>query len=102
MQPDPLAEAVPVEEIARFPLPGMSVPGAFAFRPDDGLLTCLYSPDKSLTNLLYAFDLDPGALQPLAKGLARVLVSEGDQRAGAVLGRHRLKAEAGQFVDQTS
>ncbi len=63
MQPDPLAEAVPVEEIARFPLPGMSIPSAFAFRPDDGLLTCLYSPDKSLTNLLYAFDLDTGSLR---------------------------------------
>ncbi len=55
---------LPIKEIAHFPLPGMAVPSAFAFRPDDALLTCLYSPDGSLTNQMYAFDLNTGQMRP--------------------------------------
>ncbi len=54
----------PIEAIARYPLPGMAVPTALAFRPDDRLLSCLYSAEGSLTNQVYAFDLQSGALKP--------------------------------------
>ncbi len=46
-----------IEEVARFPGPGMAIPGAFAFSADDGLLTFLFSAEGSLTRQLYARDL---------------------------------------------
>lgn len=49
-------KTLPIEEIARYPLPGMAVPGSLAFSSDDRLITYLYSPEKNLTNQLFAFD----------------------------------------------
>ena len=57
--------ALAVEEIATYPLPGMAVPGDFAFSPDDRLLTYLHSPDESLTRQLYALDLETGTTELL-------------------------------------
>ena len=51
---------IPIEEIAKFPPPGMSMPVAFAFSPDDTLLTYLYGPDRSPIRQLYALDLRTG------------------------------------------
>ena len=56
MTTDDKASAMQIEEIARYPLPGMAIPGALAFSPDDKLITYLFSPDQSLTRELYAFD----------------------------------------------
>ena len=53
---DSSVPSIPIEEIAKYPLPGMAVPGAFAFGPDDKLITYLFSPKASLTRQLYAFD----------------------------------------------
>ena len=36
--------SIPIEEIAKFPSPGMSTPVSFSFSPDDSLLTYLYGP----------------------------------------------------------
>ncbi|MDQ2786578.1 MAG: S9 family peptidase, partial [Chloroflexota bacterium] len=47
---------LPSEDVATYPLPGMAIPGDFAFSPDDRLITYLYSPDESLTRQLYARD----------------------------------------------
>ncbi len=44
------------EDVATYPLPGMAIPGDFAFSPDDRLITYLHSPDESLTRQLYLFD----------------------------------------------
>jgi dipeptidyl-peptidase-4 len=50
-------QQLPIEEIARFPLPGMAFPGSICFSPDGKVLTYLFSPEFSLTRQLFAFDL---------------------------------------------
>ncbi len=55
MPPDQSAR-IPIEEIAKFPPPGMSTPVSFSFSPDDRLLTYLYGPDRSPVRQLYALD----------------------------------------------
>jgi len=57
---DPPTSSLTIEEIARYPLPGMAVPGSPAFSPDDRLVTYLFSPEGSLTRQLYAFDPQTG------------------------------------------
>ncbi len=52
--------AIPIEEIAKFPPPGMSVPVSFSFSPDDSLLTYLYGEDGSPVRKLYALDTETG------------------------------------------
>jgi dipeptidyl-peptidase-4 len=47
---------MPIEVVVSYPLPGMAIPGAIAFSPDDKLITYLLSPDRSLARQLYAFD----------------------------------------------
>jgi dipeptidyl-peptidase 4 len=59
MSNDPI-NPIPVEEIARWPLPGMAYPTSLAFGPDDRLITYLRSPDFGLTNQLYAYDPQTG------------------------------------------
>ena len=59
--PDPHSSAtLPIEEIARYPLPGMAIPGNLAFSPDDRLITYLDSPERSLLRQLYLFDPQTG------------------------------------------
>ncbi|MGD8584881.1 MAG: S9 family peptidase [Chloroflexota bacterium] len=53
---DRLISALPLEEVARRPWPGMAIPGSIQFSPDDELITFLYSPDGTLNRQLYAFD----------------------------------------------
>ena len=48
---------IPIEEVARFPAPGMAVPISCAFSPDDRLVTYLYGPDQSAVRQLYALDI---------------------------------------------
>ena len=59
MPPDQSAR-IPIEEIAKFPPPGMSTPVSFSFSPDDRLLTYLYGPDRSPVRQLYALDTGTG------------------------------------------
>ena len=51
---------IPIEEIAKFPPPGMSTPVSFSFSPDDRLLTYLYGPDQSPIRQLYSLDTNTG------------------------------------------
>lgn len=53
-------QTLPIEEIAKLPLPGNVAPGTFAFSPDDSLLTFLYSPEHTLSQKLFALDLKSG------------------------------------------
>ncbi len=55
-----LPSSFSIEEIARFPLPGMSIPGSIAFSPDGRLIGYLWSEEGSLTRQLYAFDPETG------------------------------------------
>ena len=59
-------DPLPIDEIARFPLPGMSIPDSLAFRPDNKEISYLASPDGGLTTSLYAFDLQTGSHTLLA------------------------------------
>ena len=52
--------SISIEDIARYPLPGMGIPGSLAFCPDDRLITYLHSPEHTLERQLYAFDLNSG------------------------------------------
>ncbi len=47
---------IPIEDVARYPQPGTSLPGALSFAPDAGPILFLDSADGSLTRQLYAFD----------------------------------------------
>ena len=51
---------ITIDEVARFPPPGMAVPVSFAFSPDDRLVTYLYGPDQSPVRQLYAMDIATG------------------------------------------
>ncbi len=57
---DAPASPLTIEEIARYPLPGMAMPGNLAFSPDDRLVTYLFSPEGTLSRQLYAFDPQKG------------------------------------------
>ncbi|MEW5873369.1 MAG: S9 family peptidase [Chloroflexota bacterium] len=58
--PSDTPQEIPLEEAAKYPLPGMAAPGGLAFSPDDRLITYLYSPEGSLARRLYAFDPQRG------------------------------------------
>jgi dipeptidyl-peptidase 4 len=68
-----------VEDIATYPLPGMAVPDAFAFSPDDRLLAYLHSPEYSLARQLSVLDLatgtEPTFVTPPAGGTTDANVS---------------------------
>ena len=51
---------MPIEEVARFPPPGMAVTVSYAFSPDDRPVTYLYGPDQSPVRQLYALDIATG------------------------------------------
>ncbi|MCA9711794.1 MAG: DPP IV N-terminal domain-containing protein, partial [Myxococcales bacterium] len=53
--------AIPIEEVAKYPLPGTAIPGAFRFSEDGRWLTYLHSPDRSLTRQLYVEPVDGSA-----------------------------------------
>jgi dipeptidyl-peptidase-4 len=61
------------EDVAKVPQPGLIQPVNISFSPDDALLTFLFSPDKSRTLQLYAFDPATGErglfLEPPAEGM---------------------------------
>jgi dipeptidyl-peptidase 4 len=54
------ADTLPIEEIAKYPLPGLAVPANIAFSPDDQLISYLLSEDMSLTRQLVAFNPESG------------------------------------------
>lgn len=49
------------EDVAKVPQPGLIQPASISFSPDDALITFLFSPDRSRTMQLYAFDPQTGA-----------------------------------------
>jgi dipeptidyl-peptidase 4 len=73
----------PIEEVARFPLPGMVAPTDIAFSPDDRFITYLWSADGGQTRQLYAFDLATGeqrvVVQPPAADTSDEKLSRDEQ-----------------------
>jgi dipeptidyl-peptidase 4 len=52
----PDSPTIPLTEVAKIPVPGMAFPANLAFSPDDCIISYLYSPERSLTRQLFAFD----------------------------------------------
>ena len=50
-------DTITIEQVARFPRPGMVVPGALRFTPDSKALTYLFSAEGSLVRSLWRYDL---------------------------------------------
>jgi len=69
--PEPGRELT-IQEVVRFPRPGMTAPSRFAFSPDSRLLTFLASDRGDLVLDLYALDVQSGERRLLARhpGLA--------------------------------
>ena len=57
----PIASQIPLEDVARYPQPGTSLPSALSFAPNGGPVLFLDSQDDSLTRQLYAYDPATGA-----------------------------------------
>ena len=79
-----------LQDVARFPRPGMSVPGSMRFSPDGALVTYLASPDGSLTQALFALDLATGERRVLFDATGGGLREETVSREEA-LRRERLR-----------
>ena len=60
---------ISLEDIAKFPAPGMDFPGSFAFSPDSKYATFLKTSNTSGSRALYAIDLNTGQEQVLIKTL---------------------------------
>ncbi len=60
---------IPIEEIAKFPPPGMSVPVMVAFSPDDRLVTYLHGADQSPVRQLHALDTTTGQSRVIQAGV---------------------------------
>lgn len=69
-----------IEEIARYPLPGLSIPTSITFRPDDQEINFLYSAEGTLSQQLYTWPITGGAyrllLEPPGGGTTETTVSK--------------------------
>jgi len=87
---DPNGTRIPIEDVARYPQPGTSLPGAVSFSPGGGPILFLDSADGSLTRQLYAFDTQTGArkqvVEPPGGGITEKGLSLDEQ-----LRRERLR-----------
>ena len=54
---DSAGSPISVPEVARYPFPGMAIPFEITFSPDGRVVAFLRSPDRSLTQHLYALDM---------------------------------------------
>jgi dipeptidyl-peptidase-4 len=84
------ASAMPIEEVAKYPLPGMAIPRSLAFSPDDDVITYLFSPEGSLTRQLHVFDPDTGSARLLVTASDAVMTEE-DIPLEEVLRRERQR-----------
>jgi dipeptidyl-peptidase-4 len=56
----PMARPLTLDDVARLPRPGMLFPGQMRFSPDDALVTYLASPDGSLVQALFGYEVATG------------------------------------------
>ena len=56
---------IPIDRYFQLPLPGTVYPTNPSFSPDDSLITYLFSPELSLTNQLFVYNIQTGSQQPL-------------------------------------
>ena len=67
--PDTHNMRIPIEEVAKFPAPGMAIPVSYAFSNDDRLVTYLHGDDQSPVRQLYALDVETGERRVILAGL---------------------------------
>lgn len=70
------SRSISIEDIARYPLPGMTIPGNLTFSPDDRLIAYLFSPEGDLVRQLYAFDPSTGENRLLVQAPGAGLTEE--------------------------
>jgi dipeptidyl-peptidase-4 len=85
-----ILEGFPFEEVARIPAPGMAAPSDLNFSPDDRIVTFLYSPEMTLVNQLYAYDIETGERTILVQASELDAAEEGYSLAEA-LRRERMR-----------
>ncbi len=57
--------SISLEDVSRYPLPGMAIPSDIKFSPDDRFVSFLLSPDRTLVNQLQSYDSKTGERQNL-------------------------------------
>lgn len=67
--PDKNNSRFPIEEVAKFPAPGMTAPVSCAFSNDDRLVTYLHGEDQSPVRQLHALDIETGERRAILAGL---------------------------------
>jgi dipeptidyl-peptidase-4 len=60
-------EHLTLEQVARYPRPGMATPGQWGFSPDGRSVTYLFSEEGSLVRSLWAYDIETGRRMVLAR-----------------------------------
>ncbi|MCC6382254.1 MAG: DPP IV N-terminal domain-containing protein [Dehalococcoidia bacterium] len=63
-------DTITVEQVARYPRPGMTVPGRLGFTPDSKAVTYLYSAGGDLVRSLWRYDLASGDARAVAGPVA--------------------------------
>lgn len=86
-----VGRAITVEDIARMPAPGANAPSAIRFSPDGKTITYLFSPDNSLVQALWAYDLDSGRERILLEMPVDAHPSETDFSFAEAMRRERLR-----------
>ncbi len=59
-------ETISIEQVARYPRPGMSVPGVVRFTPDSRAVTYVYSAEGNLIRSLWRFEIATGERRIIA------------------------------------
>ena len=80
--------SIPIDRYFQLPLPGTVHPTSPAFSPDDTNITFLFSPEQSLTNQLFVYDIQTNSRRPL---VAQAGISEENVSPEEALRRERLR-----------
>lgn len=80
--------SIPIDRYFQLPLPGTVYPTGLAFSPDDTNITFLFSPELSLINQLFVYDIQTGSQQPL---VVQAGLSEENVTPEETLRRERLR-----------
>ena len=93
-QPSTTKRPITVEDIARLPAVGTNAPAAIQFAPDGKTITYLFSPDNTLVQELWAFELETGNERALLTVPENPPPSETDFSFAESIRRERLRQYA--------
>src|SRR5260370_17396373 len=89
------------EQVARFPRPGMAIPGKIAYSPDAKIVTYLFSERGDLVRDLWSLDLASGRKQRFLSPPGETVTEENISREEE-LRRERLRLRETGITDYTS